>query len=209
MSRRSEKTATKSMVWLSKTACSGRDYVTNGGHLIITCRTAVKKRDGHIWEADWVAPISSLIGARVRATDMLSDYNKGDILMNTKHYIWNNWADLLEPEKGVKILATFNNQFYKGQAVVVKRTLGKGSVTYIGVDTDDSKLEKDIVRDIYLSAGATTEDYPQGIYIYWRDGFYVAVNYSSDNYTMNIPESAKILIGDKILKPARVLVWSE
>jgi beta-galactosidase len=186
-----------------------RNYVANGGHLILTCRTAIKNRDGHLWEGHWAAPISGLIGAKVKATDMLSDYNKGDVLMNTTHYTWNNWADLLEPEKGTEILATLNNQFYKGQTVVVRRTLGKGSVTYIGVDTDDSRLEKDILRNIYLSAGATTEDYPQGVYVFWRDGFYIAVNYSSDNYTMNIPGSAKIIIGNNVLKPARVLVWSE
>ncbi|MDP4228484.1 MAG: beta-galactosidase trimerization domain-containing protein, partial [Bacteroidota bacterium] len=100
-------------------------------------------------------------------------------------------------------------QFYKGKAAVVKHKIGKGSVTYIGVDTDDSKLEKDILRDTYRETGATTEDYPQGVYVYWRDGFYIAVNYSSDNYTMNLPASAKILFGENVLKPAGVLVWSE
>jgi hypothetical protein len=50
---------------------------------------------------------------------------------------------------------------------------------------------------------------PPGVYVYWRDGFYVAVNYSSENYTMNMPETAKILVGEKILKPASVLVWKE
>jgi len=106
-------------------------------------------------------------------------------------------------------LAIYDNQFYKGKAAVVKHSVGKGSVTYIGIDTDDSKLEKDILQNIYTNAGATTEDYPKGIYVYWRDGFNVAVNYSSDNYKMNLPESAKILIGESTLKPAGVLVWSE
>jgi beta-galactosidase len=101
------------------------------------------------------------------------------------------------------------NQFNKGKASVVKHKIGKGYVTYIGVDTDDSKLEKDILQDTYTKAGATTEDYPEGIYVYWRDGFYIAVNYSSDNYTMNLPPTAKILVGENVLKPADVLVWSE
>ena len=185
------------------------DYAVNGGHLIITCRTATKNRMGHFWEAEKAAPISGLIGAHVKATDMLSNYAKGDILMKSNHYNWNNWADLLEPDKNTEVMATFDNQFYKGRASVVKHMVGKGSVTYIGVDTDDSKLEKDILRDTYQNAGATTEDYPQGIYIYWRDGFYLAINYSSDNYEISIPETAKILVGEKLLKPAGVLVWSE
>lgn len=185
------------------------EYAANGGHLIITCRTATKDRRGHFWEAELAAPISGLIGARVTATDMLSNHAKGDILSKSAHYNWNNWADLLIADQDTEVLATYDNQFYKGKAAVVKRKVGKGTVTYIGVDTDDSRLEKDILRAIYTGAGATVEDYPPGVYVYWRDGFYVAVNYSSDNYTMNIPGTAQLLIGEKTLKPAGVLVWKE
>ncbi len=140
---------------------------------------------------------------------MLSNYAKGEISMNSSTYNWNNWADLLEPENNTEVLASYNNQFYKGKAAVVKHIIGKGSVTYIGVDTDDSKLEKDVIRDIYTKAGASTDDYPKGIFVYWRDGFYVAVNYSSDDYAMNLPASAKIHVGEKTVKPAGVLVWTE
>jgi beta-galactosidase len=185
------------------------DYAANGGQLIITCRTATKDRVGHFWEAETATPIAGLIGAHIKATDMLSGYAKGDILMKSTHYNWNNWADLLDPDENTEVLATYNNQFYKGKAAVLKHKIGQGSVTYIGVDTDDSKLEKEILRDTYANAGADTEDYPQGIYVYWRDGFYVAVNYGSANYTMNMPETATILVGEKELKPAGVLVWSE
>ncbi|WP_291125849.1 beta-galactosidase [Flavobacterium sp. UBA6031] len=185
------------------------DYVAQGGQLIVTCRTATKDRTGHFWEGEIAAPISGLIGAHVKATDMLSGYAKGDISMKSTHYNWNNWADLLVPDKNTEVLASYDNQFYKGKAAVVKHKIGKGAVTYIGVDTDDSNLEKDILHNTYVESGATTEDYPQGIYVYWRDGFYIAVNYSSDNYTMNLPASSKILVGENVLKPAGVLVWSE
>lgn len=185
------------------------DYASNGGHLVITCRTATKNRMGHFWEAETAAPIAGLIGAKILATDMLSGYVKGEITMNSSKYNWNNWADLLEPGSNTEVIASYSNQFYKGKAAVVKRTVGKGTVTYIGVDTDDSKLEKEILRDIYTKAGATTEEYPRGVFVYWRDGFYVAVNYSSDDYTINLPPTAKIHIGAQTLNPAGVLVWSE
>ncbi len=185
------------------------DYVSKGGQLIITCRTATKDRRGHFWEGETAAPISGLIGAHIQATDMLSSFAKGDILMNSNHYLWNNWADLLVPDNSTEVLATYDNQFYKGKAAVVQRKVGKGTVTYIGADTDDSKLEKDVLRNIYTNTGATTENYPPGVFVYWRDGFYIAVNYSSDNYKINISGTAKILVGEKVLKPAGVLVWSE
>jgi beta-galactosidase len=129
--------------------------------------------------------------------------------MKSALYKWNNWADLLEPDKGTEVLAIYNNQFYKGNAAVVKHKMGKGTVTYVGVDTDDSNLEKDILRSTYEGAGATAEDYPKGVYVYWRDGFNIAVNYSSDDYTMNVPANARVLVGEKTLKPAGVLVWRE
>jgi beta-galactosidase len=185
------------------------EYVTNGGHLIITCRTATKDRRGHFWEAELAAPLSRLIGAKIKATDMLSAYANGEVLMNDKTYKWNNWADLLEPENNTEVLATYDNQFYKGSAAVINHKIGKGSVTYIGVDTDDSKLEKDILKNIYNQAGATTNNYPAGVLVYWRDGFYTAVNYASENYTMELPAHAKILVGEKVLNPGGVLVWSE
>lgn len=185
------------------------EYAANGGHLIITCRTATKNRRGHFWEGATAAPIATLIGAHVNATDMLSNHSQGDVLMDSAHYKWNNWADLLAPDENTRVLATYDNQFYKGKAAVVMRRLGKGTVTYIGLDTDDSKLEKDVLRQVFTSANASVENYPDGIYVYWRDGFYVAVNYSSDSYTISIPETSKILIGEKVLKPAGVLVWSE
>ncbi|WP_211092156.1 beta-galactosidase [Chitinophaga eiseniae] len=186
-----------------------QEYAAKGGHLIITCRTGTKDRMGHFWETGWAEPMSGLIGARVKATDMLSNSAKGDILMKSTHYSWNNWADLLVPDKNTTPLATYDNQFYSGKAAVVKHKTGKGSVTYIGVDTDDSKLESDVLQEIYNDAGVTTERYPPGVYVYWRDGFYVAVNYSSDNYEMKIPGQSHILIGEQVLKPAGVLVWSE
>ena len=186
-----------------------QDYTAKGGHLIVTCRTGTKDHMGHFWETGWAEPMSGLIGARITATDMLSNSAKGDILMKSTHYSWNNWADLLVPDKNATPLAVYDNQFYRGKAAVVTHKTGKGSVTYVGVDTDDSKLESDILQEIYTGAGVTTEHYPPGVYVYWRDGFYVAVNYSSDNYEMKVPGQASILIGEKVLKPAGVLVWTE
>lgn len=185
------------------------DYISDGGNLIITCRTGVKNNMGHFWEGETAAPVANLIGANISATDMLSSGNKGDILMNDAHYAWNDWAELLVPFRNTEVLATYNNQFYKGKAAVVKRNIGKGTVVYIGVSTDDGKLETEVMKQVYTQSGATIESYPPGVYVYWRDGFYIAVNYSSDNYSMKLPGNATIIIGDAVLKPAGVLVWKD
>lgn len=185
------------------------DYVNKGGNLIITCRTATKNRFGHFWEGDMAAPIIDLIGARIIETDMLPGHVKGEITMQADTYYWNNWGDLLEPQQGTEVLANYGNQFYKGTPAVTRNKLGKGNVIYIGVDTDDSKLEKRVLEKMYSQAGVSTEDYPEGISVNFRDGFFIAVNYSSESYSMPLNKKAKILIGEKTLDPAGVLVWQE
>lgn len=184
-------------------------YASDGGQLIITCRTGTKNRLGHFWEGEIAAPVAHVIGANIAATDMLSSYNRGDVVMNDGHYSWNDWADLLTPGHGTETLATYDNQFYKGKAAVIKRNIGKGSIIYIGVSTDDGRLETEVLKKAYMQAGATTESYPAGVYVYWRDGFYIAVNYSSDAYVIKTADNAEIITGEKKLQPAGVLVWRE
>jgi beta-galactosidase len=64
------------------------------------------------------------------------------------------------------------------------------------------------LHGIYKDTGVTAEYYPKGVYVYWRDGFYVALNYSSENYAVNLPEAAKILI-KKTLRPSGVQIRTE
>jgi beta-galactosidase len=182
-------------------------YAEQGGHLILTSRTGQKRRNGQLWEAPWAAPIYPLIGAQVSFFDLLLDDGKGEVSMNGQNHAWNVWADVLKPQAGTETLATYANQFYAGQAAVTHRRLGRGSVTYIGVQSKDGRLEKEVLREVYKRAGLTTEDYPQGVYVDWRDGFWVAVNYSSNPADIRPPKGAQVLHGTLPLKSADVLVW--
>jgi len=70
-------------------------------------------------------------------------------------------------------------------------------------------LEKAVLKKVYDQAGIATENYPEGVMMDWRDGFWVGVNYSGNIYNVSTPANAKILIGSKTLKPADVVVWKE
>lgn len=127
--------------------------------------------------------------------------------MDSKTYAWNIRADVLKPNKTTESWAQYSNQFYAGQSAVTNRQLGKGSVTYIGVQTKDGQLEREVLRRVYRQANISIENYPAGVYVEWRDGFWVAVNYSSDSVMIPMPKQAQIIIGTQLLKPADVLVW--
>ena len=154
-------------------------YVENGGHLVLTCRTGQKTKSGQLPERPWAGLIAPLVGAEVELFDCLLDGDRGVVRMGGKGHAWNRWADVLKPAAGTETLAVYADQFYAGKPAVTTRKLGRGTVTYIGADTIDGALERDVLRLVYERAGAEPESYPPGVYVEWRDGFFVAVNYSS------------------------------
>ncbi|HWW77743.1 MAG TPA: beta-galactosidase, partial [Pyrinomonadaceae bacterium] len=170
-------------------------YAEQGGNLVLTARTGQKRRNGQLWEARWAEPIYALVGAEVSFFDLLLEDGRGEVRMNGDAHAWNVWADVLKPDAGTESLAQYSNQFYAGQTAVTYRKLGKGSVTYVGVQTKDGQLEREVLREVYRRAGIVTEDYPQGVYVDWRDGFWVAVNYSSRPADISVPTGAEILYG--------------
>ena len=182
-------------------------YAEAGGHLVLTARTGQKRKNGQLWEARWAEPIYKLIGAEVSFFDLLLESGRGEVSRNGEVYQWNVWADVLKPLAGTESLAQYSNQFYAGHSAATYRRVGKGSVTYVGVQTRDGRLEREVLREVYKRAGLQTADYPAGVYVDWRDGFWVAVNYSSRPADIPVPKGAEILYGSQPLKSADVLVW--
>jgi beta-galactosidase len=183
------------------------DYAEKGGHLILTCRTGQKDKNGHFFEASLAAPIRSLIGAKLEFFDMLLPDNYGTIRYSNSDYKWNTWGEILEPFSDTEILATYADQYYAGKAAAITHRLGRGTVTFIGVASKDGLLERQLVRSVYEKAGVKIEDLPKGIFMEWRNGFFVAVNYTDNNFKIPVPGKSRILIGENPLKPARSIVW--
>ena len=184
-----------------------RRYVEAGGHLILTSRTAQKDSDGHFPEAPLGARLESLIGARLEGIDTLPGESVGRVSMGTATHEWRAWADLLRPGADATTLAAYADQFYKGAAAAVTRRLGKGTVTYIGVETLEGTLERNLVRQVYERAQVPIDDLPAGVYVEWRDGFFVAVNYSASPVSLVLEKDSRILVGANPLAPAQALVW--
>jgi beta-galactosidase len=186
-----------------------RAYVEGGGHLVLTCRTGQKDPRGQLPEGPWAGSIAGLIGARVRAFDTLPEGVAGTVRGGGKTHAWSTWADLLDPEPGTNVLAEYADQFYAGTAAAVTRRLGKGSVTYVGVETASGDLERELVRDVYRRAGVPVEDLPRGAYLEWREGLRVGVNYGNEPVAFPVPRGARVLLGRNPLPPAEVLVFRE
>lgn len=186
-----------------------RRYVEGGGHLILTARTGHKDNKGHFPEARFGSLVADLIGADIDGFDVLPTGVTASVVREQNTYPWQRWADLLVPREGTQMLARHTGGDHDGKAAAVTRKLGRGSVTYIGVWTDDGALEKSLLREVYQRAGVAIADLPPGTYVEWRNGYYIAVNYNPRETRLALPDDAKILLGSNPLVPSQVLVWQE
>jgi len=184
-----------------------RRYVEGGGHLVLTCRTGQKTKTGQLPEMPWAGMIAPLAGADVELFDGLLEGGQGIVRMGGGAYAWRAWADVLRPREGTETLAAYADQFYAGKAAVTTRRLGRGTVTYIGAESVDGSLERDVLRLVYQRAGAKPASYPPGVYVEWRDGFFIAVNYSSSPFDLPLGPGTRIVLGANPLRPADALIW--
>ena len=182
-------------------------YAENGGNLVLSCRTGLQDKNGHLWEAKFYEPMWKLFGAEVKSYDLPMPHSPGMVKFESREIPWTSWGDLLNPFPGTETWATYEKEFYAGTSAVVHHKLGKGTVTYIGVDSRSGELEKLALKKLFSQQNIPVENYPEGILVEYRDGFGIAMNYADKDFEMNLPEGAEILIGEKTIKTAGVLVW--
>lgn len=183
------------------------NYVVDGGHLVLTTRSGMKDNDGHLWETRIQQPIWNLIGAKVDFFDQLPPDKQGSGLCMNQTFTWNVWGDVLLPDADTESWASYSDLFYAGKSCVVKRNIGKGSVLYVGVESKDNQLEETVLRKFYTESGASVLHLPDYIFVEWRDGYWIAVNYSSEKYLLQLSAKQKPVIGETTILPGGVTVW--
>ena len=183
------------------------EYVENGGNIVMSCRTGHQDEKGHLWEAKYAEPIYKLIGGEIEFYDLLQPFAPDTVIIDGEKYAWTSWGDILKPNKETESWGVYSEDFYAGKSSVTFNQLGKGTVTYIGPDSNDGDLEYAVLKKLYNRLKIDIENYPKGIIVEYRDGFGIALNYSDQNYEVQIPAEKKILVGTKNLSPAGVCVW--
>ena len=182
-------------------------YVEEGGNLVLTCRTAQKDRFGRLPEAPFGSMIDELTGNHMEFYDLLLPQDPGQVKMDGKVYTWNTWGEILQPGASNEVWATYTNEFYEGKPAVTFRKLGKGSVTYIGVDSSDGALERQVLDKLYSRLQIEVMNLPYGVTMEYRNGLGIVLNYSDQPYQFALPQGVKVLIGTPNIATAGVLVF--
>lgn len=167
-----------------------------------------KDRHGRLPEAPFGSMINELTGNEMEFYDLLLPEEPGKLRMDGKEYTWNTWGEILKPGKDSQVWATYTQEFYEGKPAVTTRKLGKGTVTYVGVDSTDGLLEKDILKKLYAQLNIPVMDLPYGVTLEYRNGMGIVLNYTDKPYKFVLPSGAKVLIGEPVIPTAGVLVFS-
>lgn len=189
-------------------------YVKQGGNLVLTCRTAQKDRFGRLPEAPFGSLINALTGNEMEFYDLLLPEDPGKVVMKGKTYLWNTWGEIIKPiTKGIPVSeqstvwANYTDEFYDGKPAVTFRRLGKGTVTYVGVDSRGGDLEQEILKRLYAELQIPVLDLPYGITLEYRNGLGIVLNYSDKPYAFALPAGSKVVIGEPTIPTAGVLVF--
>lgn len=138
-----------------------RQYVENGGILVLTVRCGVKDWNNKIATGDLLAAWRELTGVRVaeftplaflkdsRIGRILGNYEKVELattaeakpvqtvttaagFLRAETYPVHTWMEILEPRGDVEILASYGQDYCAGAAAIVRHRIGTGQVFTLG-----------------------------------------------------------------------------
>lgn len=186
-----------------------KTYANEGGNIVFTCRTGHKDRIGRLFEGKFGYKMFDLIGAEMEFYDLLQASCADFVSMGSNDYEWFTWGEVFKPYEGTEVWASYKGDFYTGKPSVIHRKYGKGTVTYIGADSKNGDLEKEVLKKLYTKCNVQLMDLPEGVLVEYRNGMGIAMNYSDKEYQFPLKADAQILVGNKNLSTTDVLVWKE
>ncbi len=146
------------------------EYVEGGGTLVTTVMSGLADENDRCVFGPYPGKLKNVLGIWVEETDALRPYEKNVLQMTDIHpwkaptYECGFLCDIIHPEGGARVLASYGEDFYAGAAAVTVNRYGKGRAYYIGTQPEQGFLEElveKICRDLGLeppyAAGPDTE----------------------------------------------------
>lgn len=160
------------MLYMMKGDLAGRltEYVERGGTLVATVMSGLADENDRCVFGPYPGKLKSVLGIWVEETDALRPYEHNVLRMadarswKAASYTCGFLCDIIHPEGGARVLASYGEDFYAGVAAVTVNEYGKGRAYYIGTQPEQEFLEElseRICRDCGLkppyAAGPDTE----------------------------------------------------
>jgi beta-galactosidase len=169
-----------------------RQYVDNGGTLILTTRSGVKNMNNVCLPDRLPNFLTELAGVFVDEYDPIGNDVQRIEFEGGELFKCSQWCDILSPVTA-ETIATYSSEYFAGRAAVTRNVASNGTVYYIGTVLDDEAyrvLLGRIAKDVGLDC---EPDLPEGVELAVR---------SSDTtrllFAMNLSkESKRITLDDR------------
>lgn len=198
------------VIMTEKRAAMLREYVAQGGTLIVGCRAGLKDARGQAVMLPQPGLLRELTGTDVRDFSFTSPAEDKD----PDAPVWN---DILTPLDGTRVLDTYKTSYYAGEACLTERRLGKGRVLHLG-----SAFSRHTVRRLFEETGvielfAAWVTAPEGVELVMREKagrrFLFALNFQPREQAIMLKKASTLLYtgeraeGDVILPPFGTAVY--
>ena len=164
------------------------DYVRGGGHLILGPRSGLKDAFNRLNLTRQPGPLADLLGGEVEQFYALDDPVAVD--GGTAKI----WAEDLKPQApDVRVLLRYGkaNGWLDGHPAAIQRTVGKGSITYVGALIDNT-LMKPLIDGALADAGVKPAfAVPADVELMTREGggrrIVILINHGRDARHVQLP----------------------
>ncbi len=175
----------------SASANAIRNYVQNGGTVIMTAFSAKVDENNQWFDTPLPGRLSDVFG--IRTSEFYRPQTPPEISLNgTAEKTSISFYEVLEP-RTAKTMATFTNTPERSPAITVN-TYGKGRAIYVGVPAQMAVLSP-LVRSLYTSVGIERgPETPAGVYARVVEGRTLYVNTTGEEKTLVIRGSKRGII---------------
>lgn len=188
-----------------------RAYVQQGGTLILGCRSGYKQENGQCVMLPQPGLFRGLTGSDVRDFTFTgnfeeaaaADWGEKELPMP----VFNDILEIAEGEDGknAKVLATYQNRYYKGKAALIENRVGKGRVLHLGSAFCRENVRMLLAYTGVLEPFADLVDAPAGVELVLREKegrtFLFLLNFQDSPQSVRIKRRARSLFDDRLTEP--------
>ncbi|WP_075257994.1 beta-galactosidase [Herbaspirillum camelliae] len=180
-----------------------REYVSNGGKLVLTTRTGVKNMNNVCLPNRLPNLLTELAGVYVDEYDPVGKDTQKILLQNDQAYSCSQWCDVLTPVTA-ETIATYESEYFADRAAITRNVVCAGSVYYIGTILD-ADANRALLRRIASEAGIDFQlNVPEGVEVTTRStegrSLRFILNLSKDSKVLSIPKGDYVsaISGDRL-----------
>ncbi len=174
-----------------------RDYVEQGGHLVLGPRAGMKDEYNSLLPERQPGALVDVLGGRVEQFYALEeDVPLAGAIGSGKGSLWAEQLSVRLPDTETLLRYGKSNGWLDGQPAILTRRAGKGRITYVGAVLDEALLAK-LAQWIVDTSGvqAAFGAVPEGVEVSERSGdgkdVFVVINLTREEKPVHLPKPMK------------------